>query len=325
MRAATYRSKGPATEVLRIEELPMPEPADGEVRVRLAFSGVNPSDVKSRAGLAVKTMEFAHVVPHNDGAGVIDAVGPGCPEDLVGRRVWVFNAQWGRAHGTAAEYVTLPDRQAVPLPDTVSLEVGASIGIPLMTAYHAVTACGSLMSRTVVVFGAAGNVGYYATQIAKLSGAKVVAVVSSDEKANLARAAGADGVVKYREDDISASIRAMTSGRGADFIIEVDAAANAQHYGNLLAFGGKVIVYGSGQALVPVPFRPMIMGFATLYFFIVYRLPAEVMRQTIEGVTDLLERGPLKHPSVAVFALEDIAAAHAQVERGANAKVLIRL
>jgi NADPH2:quinone reductase len=325
MRAAIYSKKGPAVEVLQITERPMPEPATGEVRVRMAFSGVNPSDVKSRAGVASKASSYAEVIPHSDGAGVIDAAGDDVSKDLIGRRVWTFNAQWERPYGTAAEYVTLPAQQVVPLPDDVSMEVGASIGIPLMTAFHAVAACGSVLGRTVLVFGSGGSVGYYATQLAKLAGARVIGVVSNDTKAELARNAGADEVVNYRQEDVSARVRELTSGHGADFIIEVDAAGNATNYGNLLAFGGKVVIYGSGAPQINVPFGPMIISFATLYFFIVYRLPSEVMRQTTEGVTDLLKRSVLRHPSVAIYDLEDIVDAHERVEQGANAKVLIRL
>jgi NADPH:quinone reductase len=325
MRAATYRSKGPANEVLRVEDLPLPEPELGEVRIKVAYSGVNPSDVKSRAGVSNPAMDHALVVPHSDGAGVIDALGPLVLSRQVGQRVWVFNAQWGRALGTGAEYVALPAQQAVPLPDGVPFEVGASIGIPLMTAYHAVAACGSLLGRSVIVFGAAGSVGNYATQLARLGGARVIAVVSNAAKAELARSAGADDLVDYRTEAVGARVQALTAGQGADFIVDVDAAANAKHYGEMLAFGGKVVVYGSGQAQIPVPFRALITGFATLYFFIVYKLPAELLRQTIAGVSGLLQRNVLKHPRVAVFDLEQVAQAHLSVERGADAKVLVRL
>jgi NADPH:quinone reductase len=300
MRAAIYRVKGRAADVLRIEELTPAEPDLGEV-------------------------DYPIVVPHSDGAGTIEALGPLVISRRVGQRVWIFNAQWARAMGTAAQCVTLPAQFAVPLPDQVPFEVGASIGIPLMTAYHAIESCGSLFGRSVVVFGAAGSVGHYATQLARLGAARVIAIVSSDTKAQLATAAGADEVVNYRNEDVAARVRKLTGGQGADFIIDVDAAANARHYGDMLAFGGKVVIYGSGQALIPMPFRPLILGFGTLYFFIVYKLPPEVMRRTVEAVTGLLKRGALKHPRVEIHALEQIAAAHEQVEQGIGAKVLIEL
>lgn len=325
MRAAIYRVKGRAAEVLRVEELTPAEPELGEVRIRVAYSGVNPSDVKSRAGTSNAAMDYPFVVPHSDGAGTIDALGPLVISRRAGQRVWIFNAQWGRALGTAAQYVTLPAQLAVPLPDEVPLEVGASIGIPLMTAYHAVESCGSLLGRHVVVFGAAGSVGNYATQLARLGAARVIAVVSSAAKSELALACGADEAVNYRNEDVAARVRKLSGGQGADFIIDVDAAANARHYGDMLAFGGKVVIYGSGQGQIPIPFRPMILGFANLYFFIVYKLPPEVLRRTIDGVTDLLKRNALRHPKCEVHGLEQIAHAHQRVEAGADAKVLIKL
>ena len=325
MRAAIYRVKGRAAEVLRIEELTPADPDLGEVRVRVAFSGVNPSDVKARAGTSNAAMDYPLVIPHSDGAGTIDSLGPLVISRRVGQRVWLFNAQWGRAHGTAAEFVSLPAQQAVPLPDGVSFEVGASVGIPLMTAFHAVESCGSLLGRHVVVFGAAGSVGMYATQLARLGAGRVIAVVSTDAKAEAARQAGADEVVNYRHEDVAARVRKLTGGEGADYIIDVDAAANSRHYGDMLAFGGKVVIYGSGQAQIPVPFRPMILGFASLFFFIVYKLPPEALRRTLDGVTDLLRRDVLKHPHCEVHPLERIADAHRRVEEGPNAKVLVKL
>ena len=194
-----------------------------------------------------------------------------------------------------------------------------------MTAFHAVQACGSLVGKTVLVPGAAGSVGFYAAQLARRAGAKVIAVVSSEAKAGIARSAGAEAAVNYRTEDVVQRVRALTGGRGVDCIIEVDAAGYARHYGELLCFGGKAVIYGSNAPEVPLSFRPLIMGFATLYFFIVYRLPAEVLRETTTGITMLLARGDLKHPEVVVHPLEEIVDAHERVERGADAKVLVRL
>ena len=325
MRAAIYRAKGQASDVLKIETLARAEPELGEVRIKLEYSGVNPSDAKSRAGSTNPLMDYPLVVPHSDGSGTIDALGPLVISRRIGQRVWLYNAQWGRAMGTAAEFVTLPVQQAVALPDHVPFEVGASIGIPLMTAYHAVQACGPLLGRNVVVFGAAGSVGLYATQLANMSGARVIAVVSSDAKGQDARAAGAEEVIDYRREDVAARVRLLTGGNGADFAIEVDAAANVRHWGEMLASGAKVVVYGSGQAQIAVPFRPMILGFTTLYFFIVYKLPPDILRQTIDAITSLLERDVLRHPRLDVYELDQIAKAHRRVEQGADAKVLIKL
>jgi NADPH:quinone reductase len=325
MKAATYTTRGPAADVLRVQDIPAPVTQSGEVLVKLAYSGVNPSDVKSRAGLASAKMDFPLVVPHSDGAGRITAVGDGVSRELIGRRVWLYNAQWGRAFGTAAEYVSVPAARAVELPDGVSEQVGASVGIPLMTAWHAIASLGPLLGKTVIVPGAAGSVGMYATQLAARAGARVIAVVSSAEKAALAQRFGAQWTVDYKREDLVARVREITHGQGADAIVEVDAASNARHYGGLLRFGGKVVVYGSSDAMIGVPFRPMIMNFAQLYFFIVYLLPPPLMHETIGGVTVLLEQSALQHPEPSIYRLEDVAHAHEQVERGANAKVLIEL
>lgn len=325
MRAAVYTRKGPAAEVLQIVDKPVPQPGPGEVRVKLAFSGVNPSDVKSRSGVAARTGGFPEVTPHSDGAGSVDLLGPGAPPSLLGKRVWVFNGQWERPYGTAAEYITLPASQVVPLPDGVSFEVGASIGIPLMTAMHAVQSCGSLLGRTVLVPGAAGSVGFYITQLAAMAGARVIAIVSNDEKAKLARELGAAETINYKTEALVERVQALTSGQGADCIIDLDAAAHAPHYGSLLRFGGKAVIYGTNQPLVTMPFGPMILGFVNLYYFIVYKLPQPLLREVLAGVEAALARPVFRHPAVAVHALDAIAAAHEQVERGANAKVLIRL
>lgn len=325
MRAAIYTRKGPAAEVLQVVDKPAPQPGPGEVRVRLAFSGVNPSDVKSRSGVAARTGGFPEVTPHSDGAGLVDLLGPGAPSALLGQRVWVYNGQWDRPYGTAAEYITLPAAQAVPLPDGVSFEVGASIGIPLMTAMHAVQSCGSLLGKTVLVPGAAGSVGFYVTQLAAMAGARVIAIVSNDSKAVLARELGAADTINYRTESLVERVQALTGGQGADAIIDLDAAAHAPHYGSLLRFGGKAVIYGTNLPQITMPFGPMILGFISIYYFIVYKLPAPLLREVLAGVSAALARPGFRHPPVAIHPLDGIVGAHEQVERGANAKVLVRL
>ncbi len=325
MRAATYTSRGPANEVLRIIDKPMPEPAACEVRIRLAFSGVNPSDVKSRSGIAARAGGFPEVTPHSDGAGVIDAVGEGIDPSRIGQRVWTYNGQWERPYGTAAECITLPAAQAVPLQDSVSFEVGASIGIPLMTAMHAVQACGSLLGKTVLVPGAAGSVGLYVTQLACKAGARVIAIVSSEDKAALSRQIGAAETINYKTENLVERVQALTHQQGADAIIDLDAATHAPLYGQLLHFQGKAVVYGSNQPQFSLPFGPMILGFVTVYSFIVYKLPPAEMQQVLHSVQAVLQDPALKHPPTSIYPLDEIVAAHQQVERGANAKVLVRL
>jgi len=325
MRAAIYTSRGPAAEVLKIVDKPVPDAGAGEVRVRMAFSGVNPSDVKSRSGVAARTGGFPEVTPHSDGAGTIDQVGAGVDPALVGQRVWLFNGQWERPYGTAAEYITLPAAQAVPLPDGISFEVGASIGIPLMTAMHAVQSCGTLLGKTVLVPGAAGSVGFYVTQLAVAAGARVIAIVSNDDKAKLARELGAAETINYRTESLVDRVQALTDGAGADFMIDLDAAAHAPHYGSLLRFGGKAVIYGTNLPQITMPFGPMILGFISIYYFIVYKLPPALLREVLAGVTAALARKDFRHPTIAIHALDQIVAAHEQVERGANAKVLVQL
>jgi NADPH2:quinone reductase len=325
MRAAVYTQKGPAADVLQILAKPIPEAGPGEVRVKLAFSAVNPSDVKSRSGTAARGAGYAEVIPHSDGSGTIDQLGAGVDTLAIGQRVWIFNAQWDRAFGSCAEFVTLPVGQVVPLADEVSLQTGASIGIPLMTAMHAVQSCGNLLGKTVLVPGAAGSVGFYVTQLAAMAGARVIAIVSTDEKATLAREIGAAETIHYKNEGLVERVQALTHGLGADFIIDLDAATHAPLYGSLLRFGGKAVIYGTNQPQVSMPFGPMILGFISLYYFIVYKLPEPLLREVLTGVDAVLANPRLRHPAVAIYPLEQVAAAHQQVERGANAKVLVQL
>ncbi|HWM92450.1 MAG TPA: NADPH:quinone reductase [Thermoanaerobaculia bacterium] len=327
MRAAVYERTGPAGDVLTIEELPTPTPGPGEVRVKLSWSGVNPSDVKSRAGARTKTLPFPRIVPHSDGAGVIDQVGDGVDPARIGERGWVWNAAWGRAHGTAAEYVVLPSAQAVPLPDGVDLAVGACLGIPALTAYHAVTVDGGVVDKSVLVAGGAGAVGHYAIQFAKLKGAKqVIATVSSPEKAELARWAGADLVVNYKTEDFVARCQDATGGKGLDRIIEVDFAVNAG--GDLAALRpeGDIVVYGSGASEISVPFVPAIIKNVRLRFFIVYNLNLDDRTRAVTDLTHLLATDSLKHNIAARLPLERIAEAHELVEQGrAVGNVVLRV
>ncbi|MGE5337986.1 MAG: NADPH:quinone reductase, partial [Gemmatimonadota bacterium] len=277
MLAAFYEQTGPARDVLQVGEVPTPEPAAGEVRVRLATSGVNPSDVKSRAGVRSKALAFPRIVPHSDGAGVIDAVGNGVAATRIGEPVWTWNAAWQRAFGTAAQYVTLPSEQAVVLPANTSFEVGACLGIPALTALHAVRMDGGVAGRSVLVAGAAGAVGHYAVQMARLLGARrVIATVSNAQKAALAREAGADLALNYRRDDVIARVREETAGAGVDRVIEVDFAANVTTDLAIVKPEGDIVVYGSGKPEIPVPFFPAIVKNVRVRFFIVYNLtPAD--------------------------------------------------
>src|SRR5262249_6861741 len=201
MRAAWYEKNGAAAEVLTVGEMETPRPGLGEVRVRLATSGVNPSDVKSRAGTARK-IAFPRVIPHSDGAGEIDRVGEGVPPSRVGERVWTWNGQWKRPFGTAAEYVVLPSAQAVPLPAHIDFADGACLGIPALTAWHALALADAHAGTTLLIAGGAGAVAHYAIQFAKARGTRVITTVSSPQKAEVARAAGADHTVDNKRENV---------------------------------------------------------------------------------------------------------------------------
>lgn len=317
MRKVVYTRTGPAGDVLTLTEAPVPVAGPGEVRVRVAWSGVNPSDTKSRAGTRSSALPFPQVSPHSDGAGVVDAVGEGVPAGRIGERVWLWNAAWGRPDGTAADYVVLPSAQAVRLPDGVPLEAGACLGIPALTACHAVTGYGGVAGQRVLVAGGAGAVGHYAVQMARLAGAsQVIASVSSPEKAALALAAGAHAVVDYRREDLVARVLALTGGEGVQRVIEVDLAANATYDFAMLATGGITVVYGSGQPEARVPFVPGILKNLQLAFFIVYHLAPDDRQRCERQLSQWLAAGALSHNIALRLPLERIAEAHAAVETG---------
>ena len=317
MRAATYERTGASHEVLSVTSVPTPLPGPGEVRVKLAWSGVNPSDVKARAGTRNPKLPFPLIIPHSDGSGTIDMVGADVPAARVGERVWTWNAAWGRAFGTAAEYVVLPDNQAVALPDNIDTEVGACLGIPALTAWHAANVDGGVAGKIVLVAGGAGSVGHYAIQIAKRLGArKIISTVSGPDKARLAKAAGADCVVNYRSEDVADLIQKETAGAGIDRIIEVDLGANLALDIKLLCRDGEIVVYGSTAPDVSVPFVPMILKNTRMSFFIVYNLNEDVRASAISGLTTLLVRDQLTHNIAQKLPLDRIAEAHDLVEQG---------
>jgi NADPH2:quinone reductase len=325
MRAAYYETNGAAREVLRVAELETPQPGRGEVRVRLAASGVNPSDVKSRAGLTRK-IAFPRVIPHSDGAGEIDRVGEGVSPSRVGERVWVWNGQWRRPFGTAAEAIVLPSEQAVPLPANISMEAGACFGIPAYTAYQAVLLTGVENGSTVLVAAGAGAVGHYAIQLAKKRRATVITTVSSAAKAEVARRAGADHVIDYKREDVGERVMAVTAKRGVDAVIEVDLAANARLLPNVLAPNGVVAIYGSGAPEATIPFHFLLQNSIALKFFLVYLMPQEQRTRATADITRMLERGELIHNVAQTFDLTDIVAAHEAVESGkAMGNVVVRV
>lgn len=319
MRAAVFNSHGPAHEVLRVEEIDRPEPGRGEVRVRVAASGVNPTDWKSRSGATPRPMgEFQ--IPHQDGAGLIDALGAGVDPGREGQRVWVWLAAAGQPWGTAAQWCVVPADQAVPLPDGVSFELAASLGVPAMTAHRCLFADGPLDGRKVLVAGGAGAVGHFAIELAKHAGAQVVSTVSGPAKAELAARAGADLVVNYKD---SGAVEQIRSFAPLDRIVEVALGANLEL--DLAVSGPHThIVDYAAEAKDPVlPVRACMTANVTLRFVLLYGVPRPALLRGAADITRALADGALTELPVTRFPLEEVAAAHDAVQAGAIGKVLV--
>ena len=315
MRAAYYERNGTARDVLHVGEVDTPKPGPGEVRVKLKTTGVNPSDVKSREGRTRK-IAFPRVIPHSDGAGEIDMAGSGVPASRVGERAWVWNGQWKRPFGTCAEYIVLPATMAVPLPAHVSFEAGACLGIPAMTAVHAVAVAQANAASTLLISGGAGGVGHYAIQFAKARGAVVIATVSSDAKAKLARAAGADHTIDYKRENVGEKVKDLTDGAGVDAVIEMDLAANAKLYPGILHPRSTVVAYGTGQLEAQIPAQFMLTNQIRLQWIFIYELSAEERAAAVGTITRALESKSLINNVALTFPLNDIVAAHEAVEQG---------
>ncbi len=315
MKAAFYTRHGPATEVLQVGVQPEPEPRAGEVLVRLRTSGVNPSDWKSRRG-GSRPMVAPLVIPHSDGAGVVEAVGSGVPADRVGERVWIWNGQWQRAFGTAAERIALPSQQAVRMPDSLDFDAGACLGIPALTALQAVRLAAIEPGQRVLVQGGAGAVGRYAIQFAKARGASVLATVSSDAKAAVARGAGADHVIDYKRGDVAAGVRDATEGAGVDAVIELDLTNNAQTYPAILRPHGVVAIYGLSQPTATLPAQWLMWNAIALRPFLVYDLTPADRAACLEALNARLASGELTHAIGLRLPLDEIVQAHDRLERG---------
>jgi NADPH2:quinone reductase len=320
--AARYDRTGPAADVLRVEEVELPRPGPGEVLVRISVAGVNPTDWKTRTG-ATGSVTFPFHVPGQDGAGVIEDVGPGVDASRVGERVWIYFAAWQRQWGTAAQYSVVPSDQAVPLPDGASDDLGASLGIPAMTAHRCLFADGSIAGRTVLVAGGAGAVGHAAIELARWAGARVVATVSSEEKAALAREAGADAVVFYRSGDAADQLRAAAPD-GVDRVVELSLARNLEL--DLAGCAPHAVISsyaneGGPEATIPV--RALMVGNLVLRFVLVYTIPADALRAAVADVSAALRDAALTPLPVHRFPLERTADAHDAVEGGALGKVVI--
>ncbi|GAC1558458.1 MAG: NADPH:quinone reductase [Herpetosiphon sp.] len=328
MHAAWYERKGPARDVLQVGQMARPEPGSGEVRVRVLVSAINPSDTKNRAGWRAQSeMQFPRIVPHQDGAGVIDAVGVNVPASRIGEHVWIFEAQRGRPYGTAADYVVVPSDNAVLLPPGISMSAAACLGVPAMTAHRCLFADGPITGKTVLVTGATGGVAQYAVQLARWGGATVLATVSSREKMAQAHSLGAHAVVNYREENVEARVRELTQGEGVDRIIEVAFGANLPVSLQLLKTNGVIATYASDADPQPlIPFGQLLVKDITIRFVLVYVMGDAAHRAAIQDITTGLAAGLLHPVAVQRFSLGDIAMAHEAVETGhTSGKVLIDL
>jgi NADPH2:quinone reductase len=337
MKSIVYSEPG-GPEVLRLVDRDDPVPGPGEVLVRIAVSGVNPTDWKARraGGLGGRGVGPNGVVPNQDGAGTIEAVGPGVDPSRSGERVWVWEAAWQRPEGTAQELIAIASAHAVSLPPGASLDLGASLGIPALTAHRCLTvaeaapsrlAPGALAGRTVLVAGGAGGVGHAAIELARWAGATVITTVSSPDKARLAEAGGAHHLVNYRESDPAAAIRAAAPD-GVDTIVEVAPATNAALDAALLGPLGVVAAYASGDEDLVLPLRPLMVLNARWQFVLVYTMPPEAKAAAVEAVSAAVVDGALRVGEEAGlplhrFPLERTADAHAAVESGAVGKILV--
>lgn len=320
MIGASYTTRGAAGDVLSVGDLPMPEPGAGEVLVRVHTSGVNPSDVKTRAG-NLGPLTVPQTIPQSDGAGVIEAVGEGVESSRVGERVWLYNVNrtpdgMGQgANGTGAQYAAVDARHAVLLPDGIAFEQGACLGVPAMTAHRALFIDGPVSGKTVLVTGGAGAVGSMAIQMAKASGARVITTVSGDEKAAVAKEDGADTVINYKTEDLVEAILAATGGEKLDHIVDVDFAAHINLTTDILKSGGTIAAYASMSNPEPaLTYYPLMFNNTNMRLVYVYGMSQEAKDDAARAINEFLASGALKGRVAAKYPLEEIVAAHEHVE-----------
>jgi NADPH:quinone reductase len=323
MKAVWFEKYGRAFDVLQYGEMPQPTPGPGEVRVEVHASGVNRADTKERQPETAQPMLFPRVIPHQDGAGVIDAVGVGVSRARIGERVWLFEAQRGRPFGTAAEYVVLPERNAISLPCGTTFGEGACLGIPAMTAHRCLFQDGAIRGQTILITGAAGGVGYYAIQFAKLAGARVIALARKKDAA-LVSEAGADHVIE-RGDNVVDRVKSIVGGSsGVDRIVEVAFGANLATNIEVLSANGTVSTYASDAEHEPrLPFYPLSNKSPTLHFVFVFAMPWDAHERAASDIGRWLEEGKLKHRIGLRVPLEQTAHAQEETERGTEGRAII--
>ena len=318
MKAAWYEQTGDAADVLKVGELPDPSPDSNEVLISVKTSGINPSDVKIRAG-ARGDLQFSRIVPHSDGAGIIVDVGKNVDTNRIGERVWIWNAAYGRPNGTCAELISLPENQAVAMSDHVSFEAAACLGIPASTAYYGIFAEGSVQNKTLMITGGAGAVGFYGIQLAKWAGAKVISTVSSKEKFKIAEDAGADLILNYKKDNVVDSVLEFTKGNGVDHVLEVEFGGNIQINPKIINTNGTIAAYASMGNIEPtLPFYDFMFKGIKINTFLIYSICQKDRKILIEGMTKALNENALKHLIGSSFSLDNIVGAHEEVESNKN-------
>ena len=316
MKAVWYESIGEAEQVLNYGDLEDPQINDGEVLVKLNTSGVNPSDVKIRAG-ARGELQFPRIIPHSDGGGIIVEVGEEVSEDRIGERVWIWNGAFGRAFGTCAELIVLPSSQAVAMPENVSFETAACLGIPASTAYYGIFADGPVKDQTILITGGAGAVGYLGIQLAKWSGAHVISTVSGDDKATVAESAGADLVVNYKTDDVIKAVNDFTKGHGVDRILEVEFGGNLSVSEHVIKNNGVIAAYGSvAEANPSVPFYNLMFKSVKLNTYLIYIVADSDRANINQGINAALSDNALTPIIAKSFQLSETVNAHQSVEEG---------
>ena len=318
MRAAFYEKRG-GSDVLQVGEIPTPGPGVGEVRVRLAVAAVNPTDWKMRAkGDDLATPQ----VPGMDGAGVVEAVGPGVDIGRIGERVWVYHAAYQRPWGTAAQFTVVPSRQAVAIPEGIELDQAAALGIPYITAYGALLADGPIDGQTVLVHGGAGAVGCAAIQLARRAGAHVITTVSTTAKGEIAVAGGAHVVIDYTAPDALDALH-KAAPAGADRIVEVALSDNLELDLAILAPHGVIVTYAADNDDPVIPVRRLMSNNIILRFIMVYGFAPALLADAVAEITAGLAAGDLQPLPVVRFSLDETAAAHDAVQSRVAAKVLI--
>ncbi len=319
MKAVWYEKKGAAREVLTYGERPNPEPGPGEVRVKVVVSGLNPSDLKGRSGWrGAREMQYPLIIPGQDGAGIIDRVGPGVAAARVGERVWLYEAQRGRAFGTCAEFVVVPAGQAVPLPEGTSFDTGAALGVPALTAHRALFIDGSILGQTVLVTGGAGGVGQAAVLLAKWAGARVIATVSRAEQAAVATASGADWVINRKDEDVAKRILAVTGGAGVDRVVDVAFEANLDTNLAVLKTNGAISTYAPAAEYpdIKLPFYALFGKAITVHLIYVYVMPRAAHEAAVHDVSAALAADRYRPQIGPRFSLSETAAAHEALESG---------